>query len=274
MRRTLWIGCALALVGGQVIAGDRDDPWGVSPQPDASGLCLWLPLDPPRAEGGVAYFDALGNAAAILRAPADADPALVVSFYGAYLERLQRDGWTRREDLRVSLGGVQLPPIANPLETLSERGDVAFAPLPAGCDAFELIVPQKTGPLTLRVRRRSRRIKDAEPHLAAWTAHATSDALRVVSAIGPYLDCDGYRRFAAADADVRVILLIRELARGFRPDGLPRFLAWHALLETPWAKAHLETQVGDDDGVRLALEAWRARGIPGVPAECPGSSAR
>jgi len=273
--RIMIVGALLiALAGGEAHAQSRDDvwkdPWGVSPRADGPGLCVWMPIGKRKGTDQLEYADALFSAAAILGAEEGSKPAVVISFYGAWLEALQRGGWTVTEEAKLSAGGKPLAAVPNPLATPARQA-LAFEALPEGCDAFELTIPQEGGALVLRFRRLSRRIKEAEPHVQAWIEHATSDRLRPVSAIGPYLDCDGYRAFAEADPEVRATLCIRELALGFREGkGLPRFLAWKGLQETSWGQANVKGIAGDERGVKQALALWTLRGVPGVPAENPG----
>lgn len=273
--RVVIVGALLiALVGGEATAQSRDDvwkdPWGVSPRPDRAGLCLWMPIGKREGTDQLEYADALLTAAAILGAEEGSKPAVVISFYGAWLEALQRGGWTAPEGAKLTAAGKPLAAAPNPLTTPAKYA-LAFEALPKGCDAFELTIPQEGGALVLRFRRLSKRLQDADRHLQAWIGHATSDRLRPVSAIGPYLDCDGYRAFAEADAEVRAALCIRELALGFREGkGLPRFLAWEGLQGTSWGQANVKGVAGDDAGVKQALALWTLRGVPGVPAEHPG----
>ncbi|MEZ6184392.1 MAG: hypothetical protein R3F62_05190 [Planctomycetota bacterium] len=272
--RGSWIVAGIVAWSAGATAQGRDkDPWLLWPELERGGISLWAPIEEGHFAGK--YADALMRAAAVVEGAEGAPPAVVLDLYAQPDEEALLLGLAKGREATLTADGARVATATSPLTHLAGHGArYAFAAPPQGARELVFELPLGAGQDTRRIRiaRLSQHLRDAEPHLQAWTQHATSDALRPISAIHPYLQCEGYREFMASEPSAVTVLLIRELAREPSEDALPRFLAWHALGQTPWGRANLEGQPGTPRDMQEALETWRERGVPGLPAECPGSS--
>lgn len=257
----------------------------VGPEPESRpGVLrpsLWLPTD-WHDRGVTAMGDVLGTHAAVFFAPS---PRTVVVLEGQFErpEQVPILDWERAtltphggaplavQPLEPWTGHAAGPDVSPPLTGgVLAAYRVVFPPLdPAGGDVT-FSVPVLDGvPLVVRFRRWRELVAEAEADLAAWRRHI--EASRARSAIGPYLDDDGYRRLIARGDPLVSALLLRELARGEAgdPHAVPRFLVLRVLSTTEWGHRLGVPDHGDERTAARVLERWREQGAPRAPGISP-----
>lgn len=270
--------------GDWTVAGGIPEAAIGAPQP-----ALWLPMGPAR-EGpgppgtqGVPLGDALGRHAAVFFAPA---PRCVVGidFLVTNLRAAPLLDWSRAtltphdgSPVGVQVGDAWNGQPAGRQEVADDRGGglvmyrIPFPPLDPSWGDVTLSVPVEDDmPLFIRFRRWRDVVAEAEADLAAWKAHIV--ASRMASAIEPYLDDDGYRRFVSRDEQVVAALLLAELRRGEErrdPGAVPRFLVLHVLAGTAWGRTQGVPDHGDERAAARVLARWRDVGYPAVPGAAP-----
>jgi hypothetical protein len=148
---------------------------------------------------------------------------------------------------------------------------IPFPALDPAVSALTLRVPVVDGvTIVVRFARWRELLAAAELELAAWKEHI--EASRERNAIGPYLDCDGFRALRARGDQLVAALLLRELARGEEQHdatAVPRFLVLHVLADTAWGRTQLVPASGDGATARKVLALWRDSGLPQVPGISP-----